>query len=309
MSSEQHRHSFQIGSWPLGTPDKAGYYRDLATAVESFGFDTLFHGDHMFPYNPNMEVLTLLAYWAATTSRIRLGPGVLLLPLRDPVVTAKELATIDFLSEGRLSVGVGVGGEIEQEWRAMWVDPASRGARCDEYLEIMRRLWREGTVDFQGRFRTVEGVEGSPKPHSPSGPPILVGGRTDAALRRALRHQGWFGYILSPRRVRQSIERLRSLAGGELPDGFRVSLSIFCVVDDSQEAGRRRLLEAIRSRYRQDFTGIADATAAFGTPDDIRARAEEYWDAGVDDLVWCPQVRPADMCEQASLLAETFSRH
>ena len=125
-------------------------------------------------------------------------------------------------------------------------------------------------------------------------------------LARALRHQGWFGYIMSPRRVRASVERLRALAGGELPSGFRVSLSVFCVVDDSKDAARKRIVEAIQSRYRQDFTDIVDATAIFGAPDDIRARAEEYWAAGVDDLVWCPQVRPEDMVEQATRIASAF---
>lgn len=295
---------FQIGSWPLGAPDRGGFYRDLATAVEDLGFDYLYHGDHMFPYNPNMEVLTLLAYWAAVTHRIRIGPGVLLVPLRDPVITAKELATIDLLSDGRLVVGVGVGGEIEQEWRAMGVDPAGRGARTDEYLDLMKALWADEPASFQGRFRSVDGVSGSPKPHRTGGPPIVVGGRTDAALRRALRHDGWFGYIMSPRRVRASVERLREL--GEWPEGFRVSLSVFCVVDDTREAAKKRIVDAIQSRYRQDFTDIVDSTAVFGTPDDIRERAVEYYDAGVDDIVYCPQVRPEDMVEQASRLAGAF---
>lgn len=305
MTDGQHRHGFTLGAWSLGEPPHDSTpYRDVALAVEGNGLDFLMCGDHLFPYAPNQDALSLLSYWAGLTTRVSLGTGVLLLPLRDPVITAKALATIDLLSDGRLIVGVGVGGEMQQEWDAMEIDPATRGRRCDEHIDLMRQLWSGAPVSYDGTFRKVAGVVGSPVPVQPGGPPIIVGGRSEASLRRAVRHQGWFGYFMSPRTVKRCVDTLRELAGGELPAGFRVSMSQYCVLGDDRASARQECIESLAGRYRQDVSEIVDATGVFGTPADVAERAQEYVDAGVDDICWAPQVDRHRMLDQIERIAE-----
>ena len=130
-----------LGSWPLGMPDDPTFSQRVARHVDPSGFDLLFVGDHLFPTGENPDALALLAMFAGATERVQLGTGVLLLPLRDPVVVAKQAATIDLVSGGRVILGVGVGGEFEWEWTAIGVSPRGRGARTDEYLDIVQQLW------------------------------------------------------------------------------------------------------------------------------------------------------------------------
>jgi len=213
-------------------PASGSFYRDRAVQVEGIGYDLLFSGDHLFMYSPNVEALSVLATYAAVTERIELGTGVLLPALRDPALTAKQVASIDYLSGGRMILGVGVGGEIEQEWQAMEVPIPERGPRTDEYVALMQALWAPEPVNFEGEFRTVRGVVGTPSPVRPGGIPIWVGGRSDAALRRATLHDGWCAYVCSPRRIRESLARIDELMGGERPLEFRTSLVLFVVTDD-----------------------------------------------------------------------------
>ncbi len=119
-----------LGSWPLGMPDDERFYLRVARQVEACGYDLLFSGDHLFAKGPNPDCLALLAACAAVTERVVIGTAVLLLPLRDPVVVAKQSATIDLISGGRFILGVGVGGEFAWEWEAMGVPREGRGRRC-----------------------------------------------------------------------------------------------------------------------------------------------------------------------------------
>lgn len=298
-----------LGSWPLGFPEDGRFYVEFARHAEQLGYDLLCSGDHLFMHSPNADPLTVLSTWAGVTERIVLGTAVLLVPLRDPALTAKQLATIDVVSCGRLAVGVGAGGEIQQEWDAMEVPRAGRGRRLDEYLDLMRALWSGRPVDVDGEFRSVHGVTGTPIPVQPGGPPIWVGGRSDAALDRAARHQGWCAYASSPDRVRRSVERIRSHPDHD-PTTFRTSMVLFTIVDDDAARARERAVEVLGTRYQQDFKHFIDAFCAVGTPDHVRARVAEYRDAGVDDVLLCPQVPWSAYLDQATALAEALSiRH
>jgi probable F420-dependent oxidoreductase len=190
---------------------------DCAKRAEDAGFESLWVGDHIaLPNNaadsatePRLEAVTALAFLAAVTTRIRLGIGVLVLPQRQPVLLAKQLTSLDTLSSGRLIVGIGVG-YVEPELAAFGVTLADRAAMTDEHLDVMLALWSH-THQFHGRFVSYEGVVQHPGPVQRPHPPIVVGGHTEAALRRAARiGDGWFGWQLGVDETEAIVSRLRA---------------------------------------------------------------------------------------------------
>jgi len=293
------------GSWPLGMPRSGGFYRDMAQQLEDLGYESVFHGDHLFPYSPNPDVLVVLGHMAACTRRLTLGTGVLLPALREPAVVAKQVATLDYLSGGRFVLGVGVGGEMEQEWTAMEVPRETRGARTDEYLDIMRKLWSGETVAHRGRFRSVTGVRGSPAPVHPGGPPIWIGGRGDASYKRAARYQGWFPYAMSPRRVREGVEAISALMGG-LPKDFAVAYVLFTYVDEDEARAKEMAGRVLGKRYAQDFDRLLGPICAIGSAEHVAKRVQEYRDAGAKDIIIAPQAPAEEYPEQIERLARTL---
>lgn len=189
-----------------------------ARLAEQAGFESLWVGDHIaLPADqdgqqPRLEVVVALSHLAAVTSRIRLGFGVLVLPQRQPVLLAKQMSSIDYLSGGRLTVGIGVG-YVEAELHAMGVSLADRGARTDEYLAAMRTLWTEPTPAFHGRFVSFSRVFQRPLPVQRPHPPIVVGGHSAAAQRRALTGaSGWYGVYLDVPETAEALAQLRTIA-------------------------------------------------------------------------------------------------
>lgn len=189
---------------PLARPDLMVRY---AQRAEALGFETLTISDHIvipkampnnYPYHPEgkfswqaardyYEPLTSLAFLAGKTNRIRLGTSVLVVPYRNPIQTAKDLATLDALSEGRIFLGIGTGW-WEDEFKALGLGShfAERGERTDEYVRIFKTLWTQENPAFEGRFHRFSNIEFSPKPHQKGGLPIWVGGHTTRALRRVV---------------------------------------------------------------------------------------------------------------------------
>ncbi len=191
-----------------------------ARLAEEAGFESLWVGDHVaLPAEfdgeqPRLEVVVAVSHLAAVTTRVRLGFGVLVLPQRQPVLLAKQLASIDTLAKGRLTVGIGVG-YVERELRAMGVSLADRGARTDEYLAAMRTLWTEPAPSFQGRFVSFDGVFQRPRPVQRPHPPIVVGGHSAAAHRRAVTTgNGWYGVYLDVEQTAEALTGLRKVAAG-----------------------------------------------------------------------------------------------
>ncbi|MEV4167034.1 TIGR03619 family F420-dependent LLM class oxidoreductase [Nonomuraea dietziae] len=199
-----------------------------ARAAEAAGFESLWVGDHIAlpgelggEKDRRLEAVVALAHLAALTSRVRLGFGVLVLPQRQPVLLAKQLSSIDVLSNGRLIIGVGVG-YIEPELEAMGVSLADRGARTDEHLAAMRELWKGGTPHFDGRFTSYEGVFQRPLPIQEPHPPVVIGGHSRPAFRRAVQTaNGWYGVYLDPDAAAEALSGLRAVAGDvERPDSL-----------------------------------------------------------------------------------------
>jgi probable F420-dependent oxidoreductase len=189
-----------------------------AQLAEQAGFESLWVGDHVaLPaeldgQEPRLEVVVAVSHLAAVTTRIRLGFGVLVLPQRQPVLLAKQLSSIDVLSKGRLTVGIGVG-YVEPELRALGVSLADRGARTDEYLAVMRTLWTDPAPSFDGRFVSFAGVFQRPRPVQRPHPPIVVGGHSPAAHRRAvMTANGWYGVYLDVEQTAEALAGLRKVA-------------------------------------------------------------------------------------------------
>ncbi len=227
----------------LSSPGQLAAY---SQAAEEAGFESLWVFEHSvipadyasrYPYNPEGRVtiedddipdpLNLLAFLAGVTTELVLGTGVLILPQRSPVVCAKECATVDVLSGGRLRLGVGVGW-LREEAEAVGTRFEDRGVRTDEYIDAMRVLWRDPEATFHGRFTHFDRAKSNPKPAQPGGVPILVGGHSAAAARRAGRlGDGYFPIGLRPDDFAVRVEQMRRAArdAGRDPDDVEITYS------------------------------------------------------------------------------------
>ena len=196
----------------------------LARLAEQLGYTSWWVGDHvvlpsprtpessMDPTDPILDPLVHLAYVAAITDRLEIGTGIIILPQRNPPVLAKQVASLDVLSGGRLMLGVAAG-YSEPEMTAVGVPFSERGARVDEYLDAMISLWRDPAPNYAGRYVSFGGVDAHPRPVRKSGPRIVVGGHTPAAYRRAVaKAHGWYGNGSSPDDLAQNLAGLKRAA-------------------------------------------------------------------------------------------------
>ena len=212
---------FGMGSGICADPAVAAR---VAQRAEALGYESVWTGEHVVlpdprkppsPAAPDFPMLhpsTVLAYVAAVTKTLKLGTGIVLIAQRNPVVLAKEMASLDVLSNGRLILGIGAG-YLEPEFAALGVPFRERGARTDEYVPAMRALWTQEKPAFEGKFVRFSGIQSRPRPVQPGGPPIVVGGASDAAFERAVRYaQGWYGFAMDLAQTKQCIARLGEVA-------------------------------------------------------------------------------------------------
>jgi probable F420-dependent oxidoreductase len=260
----------------------------IARMVEARGFDSIWCGDHLSFHNPIYESLTLLASYASITQRIKLGSAVYLLALRSPAVAAKVTSTLDVLCGGRLIFGVGVGGENPKEFELCGVPHRERGARVTEGIDVVRALWRDTPATFQGRFTRFENVSIDPKPVQWPGPPIWIGGRSDAALARAGRQgDGWVSYVVQPERYAQSVAKIRAAAqaaGRPLGD-FAFGHLGFITLGRDWESAKTVWAQALSRRYAQDFEPLARKYGILGTPEQCAEQIARFAAAGCNYLI------------------------
>ncbi len=272
---------FSMTTGPCSYPDAAAR---VAKAAEAAGFESLWGGEHVVLPDPQAppsplapgdritDPVVTLAFVAAHTTRIRLGTGIIILPQRNPLVLAKELATLDVLSNGRLIFGVGVG-YLEPEFRALGAPFEDRGRVTDEYLAAIRAIWTQAAPAYQGRFATFQGVQAHPQPVQKPTPPIVIGGHTPGAFRRAVQHgHGWYGFALDAAATARCIEGLRAAeaSGGrpaELPP-LEISVSPRGRIDrDAARAfaalGVHRLI--LIPPRQADAGGLEDFAGKIGT--------------------------------------------
>jgi len=277
---------------------------ELVRRVEALGFESVWTGDHVSFHNPMYESLTLLATYIPITSRIRLGTAVYLLALRTPAIAAKVTSTLDALSGGRLIFGVGVGGENPKEFEVVGVPHGERGARVTEGIDVVRTLWRDSPASFQGRFTRFQGVSLDPKPVQKPGPPIWIGGRSDAALTRAGRQgDGWVSYVVQPERFAQSVDKIRAAAAGRSLDGFAFGHLGFITVGRDWESAKKVWVEALTKRYAQDFEPLARKYGIIGTPEQCAEQLARFEAAGCNYLIANPIGDPRDERDQVERIA------
>jgi probable F420-dependent oxidoreductase len=292
----------------VGEAPPREHFDDVARLAEDAGFDSLWAGDHISFENPIVDVTVVLAAFAAVTSRIGIGAGVLLLPLRPPALVAKEFGSLDYLSGGRVILGVGVGGEGLKDFEAVGVPVGERGARADEAMLVLRALFSGSPASFAGRFSRFEDVSIEPRPAQPGGPPLWVGGRSPAALARAGRlGDGWIPIWISPERYAASWGEVRRHAEAAGRDGDRIVRAAVVPTLVGREADRARaeVREHLSRRYGTAFSAEAiERYAIAGTPEECAERAIAYAESGVQHLVFNPAVPAAQVMEQIEAIAE-----
>ncbi len=275
----------------VGPAGEREFVLDVARAAERLGFHSVWTTDHIafpkvrtteYPYqesttelafSPGMDWLDPIAVMgvvAGATERITIGTSVLVVPYRHPVVLAQELASLDRLSEGRIVLGVG-SGWMDQEFAAVGVPKRERGARTDESIDLMQRLWEAtGPISFDGRFWQLDEVVLASRPHRPGGPPVMVGGNSEPALRRAGRlGDGWLGFEVFVDQVPDKRETLARAAKEAGRDPTAITLSV-----------RRGLVPPFEvSNFLPDRRSIQ------GPPEDVAAELGAYAAEGVSLVV------------------------
>jgi probable F420-dependent oxidoreductase len=272
-----------------------------AVKAEELGFDSVWVWDHIFlgvdPPFPLIDPLTLLSAVAARTTRIKLGTGVLVLPLRNPVVLAKELSSLDLISGGRLLLGM-ASGWYKREFDAVGVPFNERGRIMDRNLEILHRLWTEEQVNGEYPPHRLRGSNMSPKP--PHLPAVLIGGYVDRVLKRAALNCGWLTYFYTPESFAKSWGKVLSYAeeAGKDPAGLLNANQLPICVGPSRAAVEAPLMEWLGQEW--DYAAWSDSTkeaAIYGTVDECVAQLQAQLEAGVQKLIFIPYRYQADQVD------------
>jgi alkanesulfonate monooxygenase SsuD/methylene tetrahydromethanopterin reductase-like flavin-dependent oxidoreductase (luciferase family) len=267
-------------------PQAAG---EFLTQVGDAGIDHVCCGDHVSFFGLGFDGLVQATALAMLHPSLPVHVGVYLLPLRHPVLVARQLADFAQLAPGRLVLGVGVGGEDRHEVSVCGVDPATRGRRMEECLAIVRQLLDGGAVSFRGAFFDLDEAVIAPAPAVPI--PIIVGGRSDVAIRRAGRlADGWLGIWNSPARFAAASELAASEAGraGRPHPPTRHAMQVWCGLADSRQAARACLAPAMEAFYQLPFERF-ERYCPYGTADDVAEFLGAYVDAGCTEFNLIPQ--------------------
>ena len=280
--------------------------RALVAQAEADGWDSVWLSDHVEFTEPMLDPLVQLAHLGGASTRLRFGTAVYLLPLRHPVHVAKQVATLDRLLGGRFDFGVGVGGEFHNEFAACGVSVHERGARMDEALPLLRKLWSGQPVHHDGRFYAQRETQLLPAPRQTGGPPILTGGRSEPALRRAGRlADGWISYVVTPEQYRDALAKIAAEAERARREiaRFETGHLIFLALGASREQALEQATATLSQRYAMDFRRATERYAAFGTPAEVAERIAEFHRAGMRDLIVDIVARPEEREEQLARFA------
>lgn len=284
-----------------------------AEMVEELGYDAIWVSEHIVFHVPTFDAVTAMAALAARTTRVRIGSAIVLLPLRPPAAVAKAVATLDIIAGGRVTLGVGVGGEYPKEFDACGVPVRERGGRTDEAIAILKALWSQESVSFQGKYFQFYDVSMRPKPLQPGGPPIVIGGRSEAAQRRAARlGDGYMPYLFTPQQYAAGLENIRgyAAAAGRQLEPFRPTLYQFIYIADTYDAALHQANTCLSTNYQQPFDRLVDRYCVVGPPETCIARLQAYIDAGARDVILVPTVAGmADFAQQAQRLARDVLPH
>jgi probable F420-dependent oxidoreductase len=269
---------------------------------ERWEIDSVWVSDRIVAPKITLDPIVLMAFCASRMGNMKFGTSALVLPTRQPVLLAKQLATLDFLSRGRLLLVVGLGGDDTRDFAVAGIRKQERGKRADEAIVLMKKLWTEEEVTYCGNFYCVEKLSLLPRPWQAEGIPLWVGGRSPAALRRvALRADGWLTSNATPAEVRAGIETIRSLArenDRQIPEDHYGVLIPFYIAGSSEQA----LASAGASARRRADVPVEEY-AALGTAALLRQRIDAYIEAGVTKFVMRPCGARESLRAQVELLA------
>jgi probable F420-dependent oxidoreductase len=309
MTARPVKFGIAIGAYSSGVPT-ARELADFARTAEAVGFDSVQVGDHIQWHAPIHEATAVMATFAAVTTRVRIASDVIILPLRDPVLIAKTIASLDVLSGGRMIFGVGVGGDHPAEYAAMRVPLGERGSRANESLDIIRGLFAHERFSYAGRHFSVEGASIAPRPLQPA-LPIWVGGTSSAALRRAARHgDGWISAFASERKFARLADMLREFLTEEKrsPEQFTWGSFLFVNVDPDAARARAAAAEYVSRVYHLPGESIVERFGAAGSVESCAERVQAYVDAGVDYVVLSPVCGHREWSRQLAACGELIAR-
>ncbi len=276
---------------------------DFIDQCERWDIDSVWVSDRIAAPRPTLDPIVFMAYLASRMRNMKFGTSALVLPTRNPIVLAKQLATLDYLCKGRLLLVVGIGGDDSRDFDAVGVRKEERGKRGDEAIALMKKLWSEENVSFTGQFYSVRDLTLLPRPYQQGGPPLWVGGRSKAAFRRVGRlADGWLASSVTPAEVGAGIEAIHAHAAEvsrEIPEDHYGVLVPFSFATDTEEALR---VAGSSIRRRQDISPTE--YSALGTPEQVRQRLKEYVNAGATKFVMRPYGPRETHVEQVRLLAK-----
>ena len=257
---------------------------EMARQLEAEGYDYVGAGEHIAFNVPATNSFISLAVAAGATSRIKLLSTVCQAPVYPAMLLAKLSAELDVASGGRFSLGIGVGGEHPPEFEACGVSVKQRGARTDEALMLMQRLFSEDNIEFEGRFATLRGITLDPKPlQSPL--PIWISGRKEPAMRRAARFgSGWLPYMYTPDTLRASLHTIATLRDASLPP-IEAGLLIWVYVHPDRAFARRAIAAKLGRTYNQDFDRFIDSYCAAGPVEEVIAQLARFVATGARTII------------------------
>ena len=265
-----------------------------AKRVENLGFEYISGGEHFMrgsPPSSTNSILTALSVAAGATEKIRLLSAILLLPFYNPLLFAKFTTTLDIASNGRLTLGIGVGGEFPVEFEAAGINVKHRGSLSNEILQILRDLWTKENTTFNGKHFNLNEVSINPLPCQKPHPPIWVAGRRTPAMKRAVKYgTGWFPYYYSPEMYESSVNEIHQIANQEKIDisNFEWGFMPFISIHNNYEEATKVAAEALGGRYLYDgdFANIVKKYCILGSPSQCIERIQQYIDSGAKKIIF-----------------------
>ena len=297
-----------LGGFPFETIDAFRRWLDIC---ENSNIDSIWHSDRVVSREPAFEPMTLLSVIAGATKRLKFGTNAVVLPFRDPVTFARQCATLDFLSDGRFLPTVAIGRGDAPEWEATGRDPKGRGARADEALEVMTRLWSAENVDFQGEHFSLKAATINPRPKQQP-LPLWLGGSSKAAVRRTARYgSGWLAPLQSPAEAGVTVAEIKAEAariGRPIPDDHYGATILFKIGKPSKDQRTKASPDTnpAKAAYQQRLQSIQ----AIGEPDEVLARIREFAAQGVTKFIAIPMAQTEEeMIQQCRLLSSEVIPH
>jgi probable F420-dependent oxidoreductase len=285
--------------------ESVGEFRAWLDLCENSAIDSIWQSDRVVSKEPALEPMTLLSIVAGATERLKFGTNAVVLPFRDPITFARQCATLDYMSEGRLLPTVAIGRGDAPEWEATGRSPKGRGARADEALEVVTRLWESESADFDGQFFSLKGATITPRPKQ-NPLPLWLGGASKAAIRRTARFgSGWLAPLQTPEETGATVEAIRAESrriGRPIPDDHYGATILFRIANSPNPPERSDSSRTTPTRL--------DRIQAIGDAGSVLSLLREFRAVGVTKFIAIPIARNgSDMMEQTRRLNEEVLPH